>query len=93
MIDQRQERQRTAEVQIMQKVNHAYLDAFHQKFPGAIEHNMRLINERLQHCLNKAEGTVLNKPETWPAQPAEISELCHALWHLEQVRQHWPTQE
>jgi hypothetical protein len=46
--------------------------------------------ERLQHCLHKTPDTVLDSPDTWPAAPAEISALANSLWHLEQVRQHWP---
>ena len=83
------ERRRADDTKILQKVNAINREAFHQRFPGAIEHNMRLINERLQHCLSK-DSVDLLKPETWPAAPAEIRELCAALWYLEQTRQHWP---
>jgi hypothetical protein len=49
--------------------------------------------ERLQHCLNKPDGTVLNNPDTWLATPGEIANLCQALWSLEQTRVNWPMTE
>jgi hypothetical protein len=83
------ERRRVDDTKILQKVNAAHRDAFHQRFPGAIIHNMRLINERLQHALSKSETVNLYDTTTWPATPSEIAELCAALWYLEQTRQHW----
>lgn len=83
------ERQRAADVKILQKVNAANREGFRQRFPGALEHNMRLINERLQHCLEKPPGIELRDPDSWPAQPQELSDLCQALWCLEQIRQAW----
>ena len=53
MIDQRQEAQRVQDVKIEQKINAAHREAFQQKFPGQIEHCMRLVAERLQHGLRK----------------------------------------
>ncbi len=53
MIDQRAEAQRVQDVKIEQKINAAHREAFHQKFPGQIEHCMRLIAERLQTGLRK----------------------------------------
>lgn len=38
---------------IAQKVGAAHRAAFHEKFPGQIEHCMRLIAERLQQGLRK----------------------------------------
>ena len=38
---------------IQQKVGAAHRAAFHEKFPGQIEHCMRLIAERLQQGLRK----------------------------------------
>ena len=83
------ERRRVDEVKIMQKVNAVNREAFLQKFPGQTEHCMRLVSERLQNCLNKPEGTDLMNPATWPATPSEISDLAHALWHLDQIHQRW----
>ena len=44
---------RVEEVKIAQKVNAAHRAAFREKFPGQIEHCMRLIAERLQKGLAK----------------------------------------
>jgi hypothetical protein len=49
----------------------AHREAFHQKFPGQIEHIMRLIAERLQTGLRKDQPVEL--------MPAEIESLASAL--------------
>lgn len=89
-IKQAVEARRADETKIMQKVNAVNREAFTQRFPGMIEHSMRLISERLMHCLNKPQGTDLANPETWPAAPDEIFALTHALRNLEEVRRTWP---
>ncbi len=93
MIHNAVEKRRADETKILQKVNAANREAFVQRFPGQIEHCMRLVSERLQYCLNKPEGTDLANPATWPATPDELFALSHALRNLEEVRRHWPTQE
>ena len=69
MIDQRQEDQRVQDVKIEQKINAAHREAFQQKFPGQIEHCMRLVAERLQHGLRKDTDVQLSdcsaKDLTW----------------------------
>jgi|LakMenEpi03Aug12_release.lakeMendotaPanAssembly.Ray.scaffolds.fasta_scaffold199969_2 hypothetical protein len=90
MIHNAREARHADETKILQKVNAANREAFVQRMPGQLEHVMRLVMERLQHCLHKTPDTVLDSPDTWPAAPAEISALANSLWHLEQVRQHWP---
>lgn len=87
------ERRRADDVKIMQKVNAANREAFTQRFPGQIEHNMRLISERLSNILFKDPDTILTKPDTWPAGCDEIAALAQALWNLEQVRQNWPAEQ
>jgi hypothetical protein len=74
----------------MQKVNAANREAFVARFPGQLEHCMRLVCERLQFVLNKPEGIELTDPDTWPATPEEIAALSEALHNLEQVRRTWP---
>lgn len=86
-IEQRMAR----DTKIMQGVNAAHREAFGQKFPGQLEHSMRLISERLQHILTKPEGIVLSDPDSWPARAEEINDLSAALWHLQQVRQSLPS--
>jgi len=93
MIHNAVETRRADDTKIMQKVNAVSREAFVQRFPGQLEHTQRLIMERLQHCLNKPDGTVLNRPDTWLASPGEIADLCQALWSLEQTRLNWPMNE
>lgn len=52
-IDQALEARRVQDVKIQQKVMAAHREAFHEKFPGQVEHCMRLIAERLQTGLRK----------------------------------------
>jgi len=90
MIHNAVEQRRADETKIMQKVNAVNREAFTIRFPGQLEHCMRLVTERLQFCLNKPDGVDLARPETWTADPTELAELCRALRDLEQVRQSWP---
>ena len=90
MINAAMETRRADDTKIMQKVMAVNREAFTHRFPGYIEHSMRLISERLLNCLNKPEGTDLSDPATWPAEPAELDHLASALWHLEQIRHAWP---
>ena len=71
MIDQRLEAERVQDTRIEQKINSAHREAFQQKFPGQIEHCMRLIAERLQTGLRKDQPVEL--------MPAEIAALASAL--------------
>jgi len=90
MIHNAREARHADETKILQKVNLANREAFVQRMPGQLEHTMRLVMERLQHCLHKNPDTVLDMPQTWPATPGEIAALAESLWHLEQVRHAWP---
>jgi hypothetical protein len=71
MIDQRAEADRVADVKIQQKVSQAHREAFHQKFPGQVEHILRLIAERLQLGLRKDQPVEL--------MASEIESLAAAL--------------
>lgn len=73
------------DVKILQKVNHAHREAFREKFPGQIEHAMRLTAERLQAILAKSEGIVLADPDTWPSSAGEIRDLAVALDSLHKI--------
>ena len=90
MIHAAREARRTDDVKIMQKVNAVNREAFTQRFPGQIEHHIRLTSERLQWCLTKPDSIDLSRPETWPASPSEIRDLAQALGLLNQLRQDWP---
>lgn len=93
MIHNAVEKRRADDTKIMAKVNAANREAFVARFPGQIEHCMRLLSERLQYCLNKPDGTDLTNPATWPASPDELFALSHAIRNLEEVRKNWPHQE
>jgi len=73
------------ETKILQKVNQAHREAFLQKFPGQLEHCMRLTAERLQSCLIKREGVDIGNPQTWTASALEIKDLALALNCLHEI--------
>ena len=71
--------QRYQETLIAQKVGAAHRLAFREKFPGQIEHCMRLIAERLQHGLRKdAEISISD---------CSAKDLSWALLNLYQIHQ------
>jgi hypothetical protein len=80
-----QERQ-VQDIKILQKVNQANREAFHEKFPGQLEHCLRLISERLQAGLDKRDGVILNDPETWKLMPHEIAELSSSMYYINEIR-------
>ena len=77
--------QAVADTKIMQKVNAAHREAFLIKFPGQVEHCMRLTAERLQACLIKREGQDLGDPGTWIARAEELRNLAQALSYLHNI--------
>ena len=79
MVDQRQEAQLVQDVKIEQKIMAAHREAFHQKFPGQIEHCMRLIAERLQ--------TGLRKDSDMQLSDCSAKDLSWALLNLYQIHQ------
>ena len=79
MVDQRQEAQRVQDVKIEQKINAAHREAFHQKFPGQIEHCMRLIAERLQTGLRKDSDVQLSD-----CSAKDLSWALLNLWTIHQ---------
>lgn len=80
-IRQAQEDRMVRDTVIMQKVNAAHREAFVTRFPGQVEHILRLIAERLQAVLT-AKPQDLTKPEDWAATPNDIRELAEALHHV-----------
>jgi hypothetical protein len=89
-IRQAQQQRLARDTRMAQTVGEAHRLAFRDRFPGQLEHCMRLVSERLQSCLFKNDQCDLSRPETWNAGTADIRDLSEALWALEQVRQHWP---
>jgi hypothetical protein len=83
---QRRDEQLIADTKILQKVNAAHRDAFSSKFPGQVEHCLRLVTERLQAGLDKRDGVVIDNSSTWKLSSAEIADLAEAARHLHDIR-------
>jgi len=83
----------TADIKIMQKVNAVHRESFAIKFPGQLEHILRLTAERLQAGLDKRDGVDVTRPETWRLSTQEIAELAEALYYISQVKAALPSQE
>ena len=79
--------QQLADVRILQKVNRVHREAFVEKFPGQVEHCLRLVMERLQAGLDKRDGVDPGRPETWRMSTLQIADLCSAAHELNQIRQ------
>jgi hypothetical protein len=89
LAQQKKEEKMVQDTIILQKVNRAHREAFKEKFPGQVEHCMRLTAERLQAILTK-KPTDLSDPDTWSASAHEIHDLSHALYYLSIINQHYP---
>ena len=89
MIHQAQQERMVRDTLIMQKVNAAHRESFKTRFPGQVEHCMRLTAERLQAILTR-KPTDLADPNTWNSTAAEIAQLSEALWHLSVISQIYP---
>jgi phage terminase Nu1 subunit (DNA packaging protein) len=68
---------RLEETKIAQKVNAAHRAAFREKWPGQIEHIMRLIAERLQLGLRKD-----NPIELTAAEIQALSAALNSIYHI-----------
>ena len=88
----RQERM-VNDVKIMQKVNRVHREAFLEKYPGQVEHCLRLIMERLQAGLDKRDGVDIANPSTWRMSTVELQELAHTAQLLNEIRLQFPTEE
>jgi len=75
------------DTRILQKVNGAHREAFQEKFPGQLEHILRLITERLHLGLDKRDGVRVTEPNTWILSSEEISALASAMNQINQIRQ------
>ena len=76
----------TADVKILQKVNAASREAFGVKYPGQVEHCLRLIMERLQAGLDKRDHVDVGDPDTWRMSTQELEDLAHAAHLLDHIR-------
>ena len=75
-----------ADVKILQKVNAVHRDAFITKYPGQVEHCLRLTMERLQAGLDKRDGCDVTNPETWRMSTVELQELANTAYLLNEIR-------
>lgn len=87
MIHQAREEAKVKETLILQKINHSHRVAFNEKFPGQLEHILRLLTERLHLGLDKRDGVVVTDPTTWKLTAGEIADLSEALYHIHNVRE------
>lgn len=92
IIDQAQQQRMTRDTLILQKVNAAHREAFKTRFPGQVEHCMRLTAERLHQLLLKKPED-LGNPETWACDTAEIRDMATALHLLVEINNQFVTDE
>jgi len=83
---QRLAREQTSDTKILQKVNAVHREAFGVKYPGQVEHCLRLVMERLQAGLDKRGDVVVDDPRTWRMSTVEILDLAHAAKLLNEIR-------
>ena len=87
MIDrQKIAQEQLADTKILQKVNGAHREVFLTRYPGQIEHCLRLTMERLQAGLDKRDGCDVADPDTWRMSTTEIQELANTAFLLDQIR-------
>ena len=91
MIDRAQQERITRDTLIMQKVNLAHREAFKTRFPGQVEHCMRLTAERLQAILTKKPADLAD-PETWNCTAEEVALLAEALYNLSKINREYPVE-
>ncbi len=76
-IRQALERRAVEDTRILQKVNAAHRVAFREKFPGQIEHCLRLVTERLQAGLRKDSEEPLSHRDC-----ADLGLSWNMLYHI-----------
>ena len=86
-IYQAQQERMAKDTLILQKINASHRVAFTEKFPGQVEHILRLLTERLQAGLDKRDGVEVDNPDTWKMSSKELSDLSTAIHHIYIVRE------
>ena len=86
ITDQDEQQRLVDETRILQKVRGVQRDAFSIKYPGQVEHCLRLVMERLQAGLDKRDGCDIGNPNTWRMTTVELYELAHTAHMLDQIR-------
>ena len=79
--------QQLLDTKILQKVNRVNRDAFAEKYPGQVEHCLRLTMERLQAGLDKRDGIDVANPDTWKMSTVELHELAQTAYLLNSIKQ------
>lgn len=92
MDRQQQARIQTEDTKILQKVNGALREGFAAKYPGQVEHCLRLVMERLQAGLDKRDGCDVADPDTWRMSTQELQELAECARHLNEIRNNFPNE-
>lgn len=87
IIHQAREDAKVKETLILQKINQSHRMAFNEKYPGQVEHILRLLTERLHLGLDKRDGVVVTDPSSWKLTSGEIADLAEALYNIHQVRE------
>ena len=87
MIHQAREEAKVRETLILQKINASHRLAFNEKYPGQVEHILRLLTERLHLGLDKRDGVVVTDPNSWKLSASEIADLAEALYYIHQARE------
>jgi len=72
---------------ILQKINASHRVAFAEKFPGQLEHILRLLTERLQAGLDKRDGVDITDPDSWKMHPSELSYMAKAILDIYTVKE------
>jgi len=86
-IKRAQEALRYNDTLILQKINASHRIAFSEKFPGQVEHILRLLTERLQNGLDKRDNVILDDIHTWKLTPHELCDLSTAVYKMYLVRE------
>jgi hypothetical protein len=86
-IHQAQQERMVKDTLILQKINASHRMAFVEKFPGQIEHILRLLTERLQAGLDKRDGVDITNPDTWNLCPSELASISKAILDIYTVRE------
>lgn len=86
-IYQAQQARMTKDTLILQKINATHRMAFAEKFPGQVDHILRLLTERLQAGLDKRDGAEIDNPDTWKMTCKELADLSTAIHHVYIVKE------
>ena len=81
------EQAKVSDTLILQKINASHRVAFAEKFPGQLEHILRLLTERLQAGLDKRDGVEITDPTSWKMHPDELAHMARAILDIYTVKE------